>query len=147
MSNINETPHNVLITSVKLYCDGGSRGNPGPAASGYVLFDDSDRECASGGEYLGVATNNQAEYKSLIIGMTRALEMGVQTIVAYMDSQLAVKQINGEYKVKNPGLQMLYRDAKKLTKQFQQFSIKHVPRDMNTAADRVVNIILDENVT
>ncbi len=128
-----------------LYTDGGARGNPGPAGTGAVL------ELESGGrdefsQYLGTATNNQAEYAALISGLQLAHTREVDDLECYLDSELLVKQMNGEYKVKDPDLQLLHRNAQRLAKQFQVITFTHIPREKNTEADRLVNEVLDKNI-
>jgi ribonuclease HI len=125
-----------------LYADGGSRGNPGPAASGAVLIraDGSMREI---GEYLGRATNNVAEWTALAIGLQAALEEGVRNLAVRMDSELVVKQISGEYRVKHPDLQPLHRRVVALLRQFNHVDVRHVRRKENALADAVVNRVLD----
>src|SRR5438034_506300 len=95
-----------------LRCDGGSRGNPGPGALGYVLCDPAGREVEARGEFLGVCTNNVAEYRSLIAGLAAAARHGVRTLAVRMDSELVVRQMLGEYKVKNEGLKVLHAAAR-----------------------------------
>lgn len=129
---------------VSIYCDGGSRGNPGPSASGFVIYDEEKNLIAEGGEFLGVTTNNQAEYHSLKDSLEKAVEMGVKKVLVHMDSQLVVRQILGQYRVKNRDLWPLYESALDLSKQFEAFSIVHVPREINKEADAMANKILDE---
>ena len=137
-----------------LYCDGGARGNPGPAAAGAVLFTASENrdvgeetesspQISRGGWYLGRATNNEAEYEGLIRGLEMALAQGVRSIEVRMDSELVVKQVNGEYKVKKPHLQRLHKRAVELLDSFEDWRIIAVPRDCNSQADAIVNEILD----
>ena len=129
--------------TVKLFTDGGSRGNPGPAGIGAVIFDEDNNCLGEVSEYIGRATNNEAEYRSLIEGLKKAQEVGVQDIEVLMDSQLVVKQILGEYRVKNAGLRPLFLEALELSKQFDKFTITHVRREYNTEADKLVNQALD----
>lgn len=125
-----------------LYADGGSRGNPGPAASGAVLIraDGSMREI---GEYLGRATNNVAEWNALALGLKAALEEGVRNLAVRMDSELVVKQLSGEYRVKHPDLQPIHRRVVALLRQFNHVDVRHVRRKENALADAVVNRVLD----
>lgn len=139
----NQKPSDSLPSEVKLYGDGGSRGNPGPAASGFVLTDMNDTVLVSDGEYMGITTNNQAEYHSLEMGLVRALEEGVKKIHVFMDSQLVVNQIMGTYKVRSQELLPRYQSVKQLMSQFQKSSITHVPRALNKLADAEVNRVLD----
>jgi ribonuclease HI len=126
-----------------LYADGAARGNPGPAAFGWVLDDPEGNPHEDGGETLGVATNNVAEYKGLIEGMRRALEIGVQDIEVRMDSELAVRQMTGIYKVRNAGLKPLFEEARVLSRRFRRFGIAHVRREFNARADACANRALD----
>ncbi|GAB4274584.1 MAG: hypothetical protein Kow0056_03070 [Coriobacteriia bacterium] len=127
-----------------LRADGGSRGNPGPAATGYVLQDPEGRVVAQSGEAIGVATNNVAEYRALISGLKRAQEEGVRSLDVFLDSELVVRQLNGEYRVKNEGLAPLFEEARNLIGGFDDVRIAHVPREENAAADALVNAALDE---
>jgi ribonuclease HI len=126
-----------------LFADGGSRGNPGPAASGAVLFDESGAVLREVGTYLGVATNNVAEWTGLLTGLEAALELGVDDIAVRLDSELVVKQISGVYRVKNEGLIPLHAKAKVLLRKFAHVDVQHVRRKLNAAADAVVNQVLD----
>ena len=126
-----------------LYADGGSRGNPGPAASGAVLFDEDGEVLMEVGTYLGVTTNNVAEWTALIEGLRAALERGVEDLSVRMDSELVVKQLSGAYKVKHPGLIPLHAEAKALLRKFAHHDVRHVRRNENKAADAVVNQVLD----
>lgn len=127
-----------------LFADGGSRGNPGPAASGAVLLDPGGELIEEIGSYLGVATNNVAEWTALIIGLEAAAKRGVRRLGVRLDSELVVKQLRGEYRVKHAGLQPLYRRARQLLRGFGEVEIRHVPRKENKLADRLVNRVLDE---
>jgi ribonuclease HI len=126
-----------------LFADGGSRGNPGPAASGAVLFADDGTVLAEIGEYLGIATNNVAEWRALVSGLERARELGVQDLAIRMDSELVVRQVTGVYRVKHADLIPLHAKAKSLLRNFKSVDIRHVPRKQNAAADAVVNQCLD----
>ena len=128
-----------------LFADGGSRGNPGPAASGAVLFDEDGAVLREVGTYLGVATNNVAEWTGLLTGLEAALELGVDDIAVRLDSELVVKQISGVYRVKNEGLIPLHAKAKVLLRKFAHVDVQHVRRKLNAAADAVVNQVLDAN--
>lgn len=131
-------------THLKIYTDGGSRGNPGPAASGAVLYSEEGEVVATASKYLGKDTNNQAEYTAIIIGLEKAKSLGAETIELCMDSELAVKQLKGEYKVKNPEIAKRFLEVKNLIVQFDHVKIKHVRRELNKAADALVNKVLDE---
>ncbi len=126
-----------------LFADGGSRGNPGPAASGAVLYDERGDVLREIGTFLGVATNNVAEWNGLLEGLKAALELGVDDLAVRMDSELVVKQLSGQYRVKHPGLIPLHAEAKGLLRRFGRVDVRHVPRRENAAADAVVNQVLD----
>lgn len=126
-----------------LFADGGSRGNPGPAASGAVLLDPDGSVIEEIGRFLGTATNNVAEWTALEIGLEAALARGIRRLAVRMDSELVVKQISGEYRVKHPGLQPLYRRVRALLSQFEAVDVRHVRRKDNALADAVVNQVLD----
>jgi ribonuclease HI len=128
-----------------MFADGGSRGNPGPAASGAVLFDESGELLAEVGTYLGVATNNVAEWTGLVTGLEAALELGVDDLAVRLDSELVVKQISGAYRVKHEGLIPLHAKAKVLLRKFARVDVQHVRRKENAAADALVNQVLDAN--
>ena len=128
-----------------LFADGGSRGNPGPAASGAVLYDEAGAVLGEIGTFLGVATNNVAEWTGLITGLEAALEAGVTEIAVRLDSELVVKQLSGAYRVKHENLIPLHARAKSLLRKFTSTDVRHVPRKQNAAADAVVNQVLDAN--
>jgi probable phosphoglycerate mutase len=128
---------------VVLYTDGGSRGNPGPAAFGFVLEADDGTILAAEGEPIGEATNNVAEYRGLVAGLSRAYELGVPEIEVRSDSELLVKQMRGEYRVKNPALRTLSLEAAQLARTIGRVEYVHVPRERNELADRLVNEALD----
>jgi ribonuclease HI len=127
----------------RLFTDGGARGNPGPAAYGFVLeTDDGDVLAAEGGA-IGVATNNVAEYSGLIAGLRKAIELGVDDLELVSDSELMVKQMRGEYRVKNEALQDLNQEAGSLARRLASVEYRHVKRAHNELADRLVNEALD----
>jgi ribonuclease HI len=128
-----------------MYCDGGSRGNPGPAASGAVLKG-GEQVVAEVMKYLGDTTNNQAEYTSIIIGLEKAKELGATEVDVVMDSELAVKQLNGEYKVKNPEIAKRYLEVRNLLHSFKRVTFRHVKRAFNKEADALVNKCIDEHL-
>jgi ribonuclease HI/pterin-4a-carbinolamine dehydratase len=133
------------ITEVQLYADGGSRGNPGPSASGYALLDMSNQVVVRTGEYIGVTTNNQAEYQALKLGLERALhEYHAREVQVYMDSMLVINQMKGIFKVKNRDLWPIHDSIKELVKKVAKVSFDHVPRELNKIADEEVNKALDE---
>jgi ribonuclease HI len=127
----------------KLFTDGGARGNPGPAAYGFVLEDDGGEVLAAEGEAIGTATNNVAEYSGLIAGLRRAHELGVTELEVVSDSELMVKQMRGEYRVKNDALRGLSVEASRLARQVGSVEYRHVKRAHNELADRLVNEALD----
>jgi ribonuclease HI/catechol 2,3-dioxygenase-like lactoylglutathione lyase family enzyme len=127
----------------KLSTDGGSRGNPGPAAFGYVLETDDGHVLAAEGEAIGRATNNVAEYRGLLAGMAKAAELGVDELEVVSDSELLVKQMRGEYRVKNEALRALQEEAADLEGKFAQVRYTAVRREHNELADRLVNDALD----
>jgi ribonuclease HI len=127
----------------RLSTDGGSRGNPGPAAYGYVLEADDGTVLDARGEAIGTATNNVAEYSGLIAGLESALERGVEEVEVVSDSELLVKQMRGEYKVKNETLRELVDDANALADKLKRVTYTAVRREHNELADRLVNEALD----
>ncbi|MDE3026212.1 MAG: ribonuclease HI family protein [Acidobacteriota bacterium] len=127
----------------RLFTDGGARGNPGPAAFGYVLEADDGTVLAAHGEAIGVATNNVAEYRALVAGLAKALELAVPELEVVSDSELLVKQMTGEYRVKNEALRALSLEAARLGRQVGRVSYRAVRREHNVLADRLVNEALD----
>jgi len=127
----------------RLSTDGGARGNPGPAAFGYVLETDDGTILAAHGERIGVATNNVAEYSALVAGLERALELGVDELEVVSDSELLVKQMTGEYRVKNEALKELNERASRLARRVGRVDYTAVRREHNELADRLVNEALD----
>ena len=141
------TLFDTLPTEATLFADGGSRGNPGPAASGAVLIDAQGQVLDEIGRYLGVATNNVAEWTALLIGLERAKERGIRRLSVRLDSELVVKQMRGEYRVKHAALQPLHRRAQGLLRSFEHVDIQHVRRKDNAHADRLVNEVLDQEAS
>jgi ribonuclease HI len=133
-------------TEVKVFGDGGSRGNPGPSASGFVILDLEDNVLVDKGVYLGITTNNQAEYTSLKLALEECLKMGVKEVQVYMDSLLVVNQMKGVFKVKNRDLWPIHDAIKTLATKFEKVSFSHVPREFNKLADAAVNRALDEQL-
>jgi ribonuclease HI len=127
----------------RLHTDGGARGNPGPAAYGFVLEAEDGTVLAAEGATIGVATNNVAEYSGLIAGLRRALELALPEVEVVSDSELMVKQMRGEYRVKNEALRELYAEATRLARQLSKVEYRHVRRAHNELADRLVNEALD----
>jgi ribonuclease HI len=128
---------------VRLFTDGGARGNPGPAAYGFVLEDEEGQVVAAEGEAIGVATNNVAEYSGLIAGLRRAIELQLDELEVVSDSELMVKQMRGEYRVKNEALRGLSLEAGRLARELGHVEYRHVRRAQNELADRLVNEALD----
>lgn len=120
-----------------LYCDGASKGNPGHSGIGIVLLIKGRKTTLS--EYIGLATNNIAEYTALIKGLREAEKNGVTTIDIFTDSELMTKQIMGIYRVKSPNLERLYAEVVSLLKGFKKYSIEHIPRELNTEADSLAS--------
>ena len=127
----------------RLFTDGGARGNPGPAAFAYVLEAEDGTVLDARGEAIGVATNNVAEYSALVAGLQRAAEAGVDELEVVSDSELLVKQMRGEYRVKNKDLQWYSLEAARLGREIGGVTYKHVRREHNELADRLVNEALD----
>ena len=132
-------PERYLVAHI----DGGSSGNPGPAGYGVVLQDESGHPVAELSEYLGRQTNNYAEYAGLLAALEYAVKHGSKALKAISDSELMVKQMNGQYKVSSPALKDLYDRARKLVRQFDHFEIRHVLREKNHQADRLANLAMD----
>lgn len=130
--------------SCRLFTDGASRGNPGEAGAGSVLLDTAGQELAVRSLYLGQCTNNVAEYKALRLGLQSALELGCSHLEIFLDSQLIVRQIQGQYKVKNAALKPLFLEVKQLLAGLQDWSVAHVPREQNKRADELANRGIDE---
>ena len=127
----------------RLSTDGGSRGNPGPAAYGYVLETDDGTVLDARGEAIGVATNNVAEYRGLLAGLASAVERGIEELEVVSDSELLVRQMRGEYKVKSPALRELVDEAESLARGLERVRYTAVRREHNELADRLVNEALD----
>jgi ribonuclease HI len=127
----------------RLFTDGGSRGNPGPAAAAYVLETEDGHVLAAHGEVIGVATNNVAEYRALLAGLAKALEHGVDELEVISDSELVVKQMKGDYRVKNAALVELSLEAARIARQLGRVHYRAVRRAQNELADRLVNEALD----
>lgn len=128
---------------IKLYTDGGARGNPGPAGIGAVIIDEKGEVLGEISEYIGKATNNIAEYTALVRGLEKVLELGFKEVSCFLDSELAVKQLNREYKVKNEEIWKLFIKVYNLTHKFKKISFKHVERAKNKHADKLVNKALE----
>jgi ribonuclease HI len=132
---------------VKIFSDGGSRGNPGPSASGFVVLDMEDNVLVEKGVYLGVTTNNVAEYTALKLALEECRKMGVREVHAYLDSLLVVNQMKGIFKIKNRDLWPIHDAIKKLSATFDKVEFSHVPREFNKLADSEVNKALDAHLS
>ena len=128
---------------VVVHVDGGARGNPGPAGIAAVAYDDRGEELAERSEYIGEATNNVAEYRALLLGLRLAEEVGAREVEVVGDSQLVVRQVGGQYKVKHAGLKPLYLEAMSALARFDRWSMQDVRREQNERADALVNQALD----
>ncbi|MFA5890050.1 MAG: ribonuclease HI family protein [Actinomycetota bacterium] len=131
------------LEELLIYCDGGSRGNPGPAALGVSIQDPSGTEIEGVGETLGTQTNNFAEYSAVIRALGRAAELGARRVKIRTDSQLLVQQLRGVYKVKSANLRPLFEQARAAACRFEKVVFEHVPREQNVRADELVNLALD----
>ncbi len=128
---------------IKMFADGGSRGNPGPSASGYVLMDMDNNVLTEKGIYLGITTNNQAEYQAVKFGLEDALKNGAREVAVYLDSLLVVNQMKGVFKIKNRDLWPIHVAIQDIIKQLKKVNFTHVPRELNKLADAEVNKALD----
>ncbi len=131
--------YNKLI----LFSDGGARGNPGPAGIGVVIFNENKEQIAEISEYIGETTNNQAEYRAIIAALGKASQLGAKDLECFLDSELVVKQLNGEYKVKNKDLQSRFFEVKSLLSNFSSVRFSHVRREANKLADALANKAMD----
>ncbi|WP_257459755.1 ribonuclease HI family protein [Archangium lipolyticum] len=131
---------------MRLFSDGAARGNPGPAGAGAVLMDTEGRVVARLGRFLGIQTNNYAEYMGLLLGLKHARSLGVKELEVLADSELLIRQLQGRYQVKSPTLRPLYEEAAGLLKEFSQVKLVHVPREKNKAADEMSNRAIDERM-
>lgn len=127
-----------------IYTDGAARGNPGPAGAGWVIVDSKGSLILEKKKYLGELTNNQAEYQALLLALADLPKSGKERIVLCSDSELMVRQLKGEYKVKNEGLKPLFQKVVLTLSKFQGYSIKHVRREENAEADKLANEAIDE---
>lgn len=137
----------MAVEAISLWTDGGARGNPGPAAAGIVIKVGPEIRVAEGiflGEFV---TNNQAEYRALLLGLQRVRQLGADVVDVRMDSQLVVEQVNDRYKIKDAGLRSCYEEVKRTLAQFDQWHVRYVPRAENAEADRLVNQALDAHAS
>ena len=132
----------MRLKRVVIYADGASRGNPGPAAIGVTIKDERGRLITSISQRIGKATNNQAEYRAIIAALEKAIELGAKQVDISLDSQLVVRQVNGQYRVKNVALKPLYQQLKQRLSLLEGFTITHIPRQQNTEADNLASMAL-----
>lgn len=131
---------------LRLFSDGAARGNPGPSGAGAVLLTPDGQVVARLGKYLGVQTNNHAEYTALLLGLQHAKALGAKELEVFADSELLVRQLSGKYQVRSPTLRPLYEEALRLLKDFSKVKVAHVPREENGAADEMSNRAIDERL-
>ena len=145
-SSLNKTSTSGTINMIKIYTDGASRGNPGPSASAFIILNQDNQILKQNSEYLGIRTNNQAEYQALISALKAALEFK-QDVQCYSDSNLLVNQMNGNWRVKHPNMKKLWTKATGLKEKFSKINFTHVPRTNNYIqnVDELANIKLDES--
>jgi ribonuclease HI len=136
----------VAAGPIRIYSDGAARGNPGPAGAGAVLLDRQGHVLAQLGRFLGRQTNNVAEYHGLLLGLRRAQEMGAREIEVRADSQLMIRQLQGEYQVKHAMLKPLHAEAMRLLRTFARYDLQHIPREENKLADEMSNRAIDEEM-
>lgn len=129
-----------------LYFDGASRGNPGPASFGGVIYDENGNEVINYKKYIGVQTNNVAEYNGFLEGMKVCINYNIKRVIIYGDSKLAIEQVKGNWKVKSDNIRPFYEQIQKLIKHFEKITFKHVKRNLNKRADELANIALDEHL-
>ncbi len=133
---------------MRVFTDGAARGNPGPAGAGAVLIDETGRIVERLGRYLGERqTNNVAEYEAVLLGLRRALAMGVKEVEVVADSLLVVEQLRGNWRVKMPHLKPLHEEGRRLLAQFAKASLRHIPREQNQDADEMSNRAIDEKMS
>lgn len=130
-----------------LYTDGGARGNPGPAGSGVIVYDSQMKFIKECSRFFKKATNNQAEYEAIILGLEKAKELKAIEVDFYSDSQLIVQQLNRRYKIKNRGLGVLFIKIWNLSQSFKKVNFYYIPREKNKLADKLVNQVINKNIT
>ena len=142
-TSLMNTPVRLAMKKLILHTDGGARGNPGPAGIGAALTTPEGDVVAEVSRYIGETTNNQAEYRALIAGLEKAKEVHADSLTCYLDSELIVKQLQGDYKIKNADLKPLVEIVRHLAHQFKEITFTHVPRERNKHADSLVNRAID----
>jgi ribonuclease HI len=140
------TKQDVTRMSGSLYCDGASRGNPGPSGAGVVILANNGEQIFELSRFLDNATNNEAEYKALIRGLSAAADVGIKRVQIFLDSELVVNQLLGTYKVRNPRLLKLFEEAMSRLRLFEEYAIFHVGRELNQKADRLANEAIDRGL-
>ena len=140
------TKQDVTRMSGSLYCDGASRGNPGPSGAGVVILANNGEQIFELSRFLDNATNNEAEYKALIRGLSAAADVGIKRVQIFLDSELVVNQLLGTYKVRNPRLLKLFDEATSRLRLFDEYAIFHVGRELNQKADRLANEAIDRGL-
>lgn len=143
MIRLLDLPDGPGSMNLRIHIDGGARGNPGPAGAGVVVHTDDGVALLEAGYYLGHMTNNQAEYTGLLNALRESARLGGRKLEIHSDSELLVRQINGEYRVKNEQLKGLYQEALSLLKPFEQWRVRHVRREQNARADELANLAMD----
>ena len=131
---------------LKIYSDGASRGNPGEAAAAALIYDQDDNLLEEHSSYLGKTTNNIAEYRALLLGLRRARELGAREVEVFADSQLIIRQMRGEYRVKHQALKPLFLQARELAAAFARVEFNFIPRAKNKRADALANQVLNQNI-
>jgi len=132
------------VSVFTIYTDGAARGNPGPAGAGWVILDSHGETLFKNKKYLGELTNNQAEYQALLLALEEIEKPSAAKLNLHADSELMVRQLKGEYKVKNEGLKPLFQKAVLTLSKFQGYTVKHIPREKNEEADKLANEAIDE---
>ncbi len=132
-----------MAEHITVYTDGGSRGNPGPGAAGFVLLDSCKKQIGGKGFFLGETTNNVAEYRAVVEGLKAAAQAGAKAVCLFSDSELIVKQINGQYRVKSDSLRPIHSEAMEILNSFSSWKVEYIRREQNTKADALVNLAMD----
>jgi len=144
--NLATGPPQKEFPELFIHADGASRGNPGEAGAGAVISDSRGRTLKELKYFLGITSNNVAEYQALILALEKALELGARSITVFLDSELVVRQIRGEYRVREPHLKTLHQKAQEILNHFSQYSILSIPREENRRADQLANEAIDQKV-
>ena len=147
MAALSESPARSAPAELVAYIDGGSRGNPGPAGFGVLIQDAHGRTVETFSEFLGETTNNVAEYRALLAALEYATERQTKRLTVYCDSELVVRQMQGHYRVQSPGLKPLHQRAQDLARQLPEFTMKSIPREQNSFADRLANEAMDRGLS